>query len=282
MMITGLLALSLFAQPIWGDASPIPGGLMTRIPVTSGVEAGSTSPTQDRQTRHDHGHDDCLIESAMKAWQPHPVVVELFTSQGCPMCPDANALLGTLSERSDIIAIAYGVDYWDMYGWEDEFSVPDFVARQHDYVERGEAMRVFTPHFVVNGDPHKLKFKPSEILDFIDHQEPLSAEARIHSGHDGYELTLSGPRLSQPAEVWMVTYEEGEQWRAIGGGANAGRSTPHFNMARSLTQIGSWDGGEDEFALPALPDEDHLRAAILVQAERGGRVLAAALFPAHN
>ncbi|NIO40235.1 MAG: DUF1223 domain-containing protein, partial [Burkholderiales bacterium] len=62
-----------------------------------------------------------------------PIVVELFTSQGCSSCPPADALLGEVSKRDDIIALALHVDYWDYIGWKDEFANPKHTIRQRGY-----------------------------------------------------------------------------------------------------------------------------------------------------
>ena len=78
-------------------------------------------------------------------------VVELFTSQGCSSCPPADALLTSLAEREDVVALAYHVDYWDYIGWEDTFGAKDFSDRQRGYAKSWGSTRIFTPQMVVNG-----------------------------------------------------------------------------------------------------------------------------------
>ena len=204
-----------------------------------------------------------------------PVLVELFTSQSCGMCPEANALLAELGAGEDVLAIAWGVSYHDIFsGWRDEFAKPEFVERQRAYVEAGQARRVYTPHFVVNGAPAKLRVRPNRIREAVAEaaSPPTRAEARI--GPDGADLRLDGPPPASPATVWLVRFEPGVQTRPIGGGDNAGIDMPHYNMARSITRLGDWSGGEARFQAP--PAEADLDTLFIVQEGAGGRILAAA------
>ncbi|MGJ3232771.1 MAG: DUF1223 domain-containing protein [Oceanicaulis sp.] len=197
------------------------------------------------------------------------VVVELFTSQGCPMCPDANALLEELDAYGGVVAIAYGVGWWDMYGWADEFARPEFAERQQAYVEAGEAMRVFTPHFVVNGSPEKMRFSPEAVRAAVVGAPALTFAL---SAEDG-AVRLDGPPRETPARLWRVEYVPGAQTRAIAGGANAGRSMTHFNMAGAITALGDWSGGA--LSLEVAPPAPGEAAVVLVQDGPGGRLLGA-------
>ena len=203
-----------------------------------------------------------------------PVVVELFTSQGCTMCPDANAFLGELGRRDGVIAIAYGVGIWDGLGWSDTYAEPAFNARQEAYVEAGEARRVYTPHFVVNGHPEMLRYPRERIQARIDAAEPLSAEAVLSRDEDGVVAELAGAVSGAPAQVWLVAYEPGASDHQITDGPNAGKVVTHNNMATALTRLGDWPGGEARFHAPE--PEPGLALAVLVQAGPGGEILAAA------
>ncbi|OAB60456.1 hypothetical protein AY599_28725 [Leptolyngbya valderiana BDU 20041] len=199
-----------------------------------------------------------------------PVVVELFTSQGCPLCPDANNLLEELDAYGGVIAIAYGVGWWDVYGWRDEFARPEFAERQTAYVEAGEAMRVFTPHYVINGSPEKMRFSPEAVRAAVVGAEPLDPHIRLADG----AVVLDGPARETPARLWRVDYRPGAVSRRIEGGANAGRTMRHFNMATGLAPLGDWAGGEMRIALE--PPEDGEACAVLVQDGPGGPIIAAA------
>ncbi|MEQ8432905.1 MAG: DUF1223 domain-containing protein [Oceanicaulis sp.] len=199
-----------------------------------------------------------------------PVVVELFTSQGCPMCPDANALLEEIGGDDAVIAIAYGVGYWDMYGWADEFARPEFMARQQAYVDAGEAMRVYTPHFVINGAPEKMRFSADTVRSALSAAEPLAPLIEIEGG----AVRLDGAPRETPAQIWRVDYTPGAVTRQIGGGANSGREMEHFNMASAVTALGDWTGGAMTLSLAPLNEGES--CAILIQDGPGGRILAAA------
>ncbi len=211
---------------------------------------------------------------APAAHEAGPVVVELFTSQGCPMCPDANEFLGELGQREDVIAIAYGVGIWDGLGWRDTYAAPAFNARQRAYVEAGEARRVYTPHFVVNGQPEMLRYKRERIEARVEAADPLSADAALVRDADGVVAELAGAILGEPAQVWLVAYEPGASDHEITDGPNAGKVVTHINMASMATRLGDWPGGEARFHAPA--PEPGLALAVLVQSGPGGEILAAA------
>ena len=99
----------------------------------------------------------CLAAATMLCYcvganaQPHPVVIELFTSQGCSSCPPAEAYIGRLSARSDVLALAFHVNYWDELGWRDRFALAQSVERQNVYALNLGRSSVYTPQLVVDG-----------------------------------------------------------------------------------------------------------------------------------
>lgn len=206
-----------------------------------------------------------------------PVVIELFTSQGCGLCPSANTLLRDEAEaRDDIIAIAYGVTYWDMFGWEDEYARPEFMARQEDYVTYGEPQRVFTPHFVINGSPQMLRFSPERISREIEAAEPTPHRLSLTTLADGsIELYFDAPSDLANALVWLVGLEAGERTRRIDGGSNSGIDMVHYNMAVSLTRLTDWQADQTRLTYPDGCPVD-LTCAVLIQSGPGGPVIAAA------
>ncbi len=203
------------------------------------------------------------------------VVAELFTSQACRFCPAANEWLAVAGEaHPDLLALAYGVDYWDaMYGWPDEYAQPDFVERQKAYVDAGEARRVFTPHLVINGGPERMRFSPERAEAALEAAAVLTApDARVEG--EAITIRLDGPRLERPADVWVMHYTPGAETRLIEAGSNAGLEMTHYNMVRAIAHAGEWPGGRATLHTPA-PGAD-LASAVLVQDGRGGRLIAAA------
>lgn len=211
-----------------------------------------------------------------------PVVVELFTSQGCGMCPDANRLLAEMDQApgEPMLALAYGVSHWDMYGWEDRYARPEFAARQQAYVDAGEAHRVYTPHFVINGAPKKFRFRPQTIREAVGEAGPVALEPRIERQAGGtVAVRLDGPLRDSPAEVWLAAYEPGLRTMRIEAGSNAGLEMPHYNMVRALTELPAWGGGDYEVLSGTACPAD-MGCAVLVQGYRGGPVIGAAAIPA--
>jgi hypothetical protein len=110
--------------------------------------------------------------------QPRPVVVELFTSQGCSSCPPADAYLGQLSRHSDVLALAFHVDYWDDLGWRDRFALPQAAERQNVYARNLHRSSLYTPQLVVDGR-----------FDSLGHAEAVARA--LSERRDGVPVTVS-------------------------------------------------------------------------------------------
>jgi hypothetical protein len=211
--------------------------------------------------------------SARAADAAHPTVVELFQSQGCSSCPPANANLLALSNRSDILPLSFQVTYWDQLGWKDTFASPAYTARQWDYARGLNHASVWTPQVVVNGRIDVVGAKPGEIEGAISRGDRGPGGPVVTIATD--KVTVAGPKPRAPATLWLVRYDPRIIEVPIQRGENGGRTLPHKNVVRQLVRLGSWDGPAHTFALPA-PDRLGLKTAVLVQAGRGGVILAAA------
>jgi hypothetical protein len=204
-----------------------------------------------------------------------PVVVELFQSQGCSDCPPAQENLNGLADRPDVLALSYGVTYWDYLGWKDSFASRQFTQRQLDYSARNHGIGVATPQYWINGRQTVLGANPLRVSQLID-QADSSA---------GPPLSVAGSNLSvgagvappDGADVWLVRYDPRTIQVAIRAGENGGRTLPHREIVRQLIRIGRWSGMPQTIVLPG-DATDGLKSAVLVQAGAGGPILAATKF----
>ena len=207
--------------------------------------------------------------AAGDAAQAQPVVVELFTSQGCSSCPPANASLAAISDRPDVLALSFGVTYWDNLGWKDTFAKPEFTERQVSYEHGLGHDGPFTPQIVVNGSSDTVGNRLGDV-------ERLVAASKLSGpqiSFDGTTVSIGAAQSSAHADVWLVRYEPRTINVSVARGENEGVTLPHKNVVRELTRLGSWSGQAVSFTIPAAQGD--LATAILVQKPHGGPILAA-------
>jgi hypothetical protein len=189
--------------------------------------------------------------AAMDPHSDRPVLVELFTSQGCSLCPEANRYLGELDQRDDVFVLAYAVSYWDMYGWTDTYARPEYVQRQRAYLPRLDVNRLYTPHFVIDGSmdaPGWNQDKVAEAVDACSETMPLSPSIRLEDGPFGsFRVLVEGQPPEDHLEVWLIAYSPGWASVQIRAGENDGLDMLHYNMVKGLTYLGNWSGGEAEY-----------------------------------
>ena len=213
---------------------------------------------------------------------PSPVVVELFTSQGCNSCPPADAYLGELTKRADVLALAFHVDYWNYIGWNDPFAKP-WATRQRAYQETMHQRYVYTPQMVVNGAAEGVGSEPAKIDPLIAAAATKSAagpSVALHWLQDGALAVDVGEGVSpagQPATLWLVGYDR-PHVTAVLRGENEGRSLTDYNAVRSYRRLGAWAGWSMEVVVPAeeakaLSDGG---VAVLLQDQGTGPILSAA------
>ena len=174
----------------------------------------------------------CLLFAAAPATAEQPVVVELFTSQGCAACPPADALLNELSERDDVLALSMHVDYWDYLGWRDTFASTETTARQYAYRDAAGANIVYTPQIIVQGRPDDAGSDRASLnaaLDAADAMPPRMSIELVDAPGMVYAMLQPGP---EPIEVtvWVVTYDR-ESTVDIQRGENRGNAQPNRSMS---------------------------------------------------
>src|SRR6185437_3125964 len=208
-----------------------------------------------------------LVAAAPAFAGTRPVVVELFTSQGCSSCPPADALLDELSRREGVLALGYHVDYWDDLGWKDPFSSPEATKRQRVYAGRLDGGRIFTPQMVVDGTADMVGSDRENVLAAL--QDKRQAAAPVAFAADGKTVTIGkGEGSGKVLAVRFVRHRTTK----IGAGENARRTAEDANGVVALAVLGEWTGAARDFAIdPPAPGEG---VAVLVQAP-DGRMLGA-------
>lgn len=214
-----------------------------------------------------------LIAAAGPAMAKPPVLVELYTAQGCASCAEANAHVGKLAERPGVIALTFPVDYWDYLGWTDTFAKPEFTERQKAYVTRLKLREPYTPQVVVDGREEAPGLKTAEVDRLV-----RAAAAAPRNAPDMKFIGLrrvdvgSGRVPAGGAEVWLIRYDPGAVEVAVKAGDNRGETVVQTNVVREIKRLGSWRGRPQAYRLAEAPDEG-LKTLVVVQAAKGGRVL---------
>ncbi|MEA2745722.1 MAG: hypothetical protein QOG25_4093 [Acetobacteraceae bacterium] len=202
--------------------------------------------------------------------QQAPVVVELFTSQGCSSCPPADAFLTDLArQRGDVLPLAFHVTYWDSLGWKDPYSLDAATARQRQYARHLGDDGVYTPQMVVDGTTGFVGSSRSQGLSAISGAAPKPVPVSLD--RDGHNLLIKVGAGSGQAAVLLIGFDPAHETQ-IGRGENSGRKLLESNIVRSLTPIATWTGSA--VALHQAPPAGE-GFAVLLQAE-DGRIIGAA------
>jgi hypothetical protein len=215
-----------------------------------------------------------LVQASVVSAENGPVVVELYTSQGCSSCPPADAMLRDLAAREDVIALALHVDYWDYIGWKDSFGRPENTQRQHAYARAAHATTVYTPQMVFNGQDHVVGSRAMQVMDAL--------QAHLARGNS-FDVALfrSGDQVSIRANagpygdyaVQLVRFLP-EATVDIRRGENAGRTITYSNIVTAWDVVARWDGRAPLDLLVNVSGGDAI--AVLVQQTGHGPILGAA------
>lgn len=190
-----------------------------------------------------------------------PVVVELFTSQGCSSCPPAEAfLLDLAEERDDVIALAFHVDYWDRLGWKDPFSSPAATQRQRTYAAQLGRRNIYTPQMVVDGRADVIGSNRAGVRSAIaEAEKSLESVPIVIRRTDGKaEVTVGAG--SGAGTVWLFGYDARRQ-TAVRRGENAGRTIEQANLVRAIVPAAAW-AGEPVTVSVADPEGEQLVAIV--------------------
>lgn len=206
-----------------------------------------------------------------------PVVVELFTSQGCSSCPPADAMLTMLAAKEDVLPLSFHVDYWDYLGWADSFARPEFTARQHAYAKAVGERSVYTPQMIVDGQDTSVAPGPAQLMGLIDAHRyaPALVSVQREANPEGELIELMPlSDLGGRIDIALVRYAP-ERRVKVKAGENRGRVVTYSNVVLSLEHLSRWDGRAplrltvraEHVASVDFPEET--RHALLVQQMRG-------------
>jgi hypothetical protein len=265
------LALAVMAGPAPAEVALIeaPEGAGTQIP------EGAFSLVPER---HDPAPGAAPGQGRVGLVGDPPVVIELFTSQGCSSCPPADALVASLAEQPGVLTLSWHVDYWDYLGWTDEFGRPEHTARQEAYAAVAGERGVYTPQIIVDGQDTVLSLHRAALMALIDehHARPPVVMVTATEAGDGHVIDLT-PRAPIPGgvEVTMVRYLP-HRTVLVKAGENRGRSIGYSNIVVGIEPVTLWPAREPlrltvragEDPNDAYPDDT--RHAILVQQALAG------------
>ncbi|WP_188675122.1 DUF1223 domain-containing protein [Neptunicoccus cionae] len=204
------------------------------------------------------------------------VLVELYTSQGCSSCPEADEILSEIAQRDDVLALGLHVDYWDYLGWQDHLAQPEFAERQAAFNTKMDSKyRLVTPQMIFNGRDYVAGAKRQKILDYIEMLSDEPERARVVLSRDGGALKIVITPIegqSVPSDVHVVSFEPSVEVK-IEHGENAGRHMDYVNTVTDWSTVDQWDGATPMSL--TYPVEESAHYAVVVQSENLGPVLAA-------
>jgi len=263
-----------------------------RLPALTSLALGtlaamslSVAPVPERETRAN--------DQASRT----PVILELFTSEGCSSCPPADALLASLEEQqpvpgAEIIALEEHVDYWNHLGWTDPFSSEQWTERQQAYAASHNSQSVYTPQIVVNGRTEFVGSRAQEARQTIaasvsqlQTEISLTPQNSDKSDREQFNVSvgkLAGTAASDTPEVWIAITEKGLH-SSVSGGENAGHDLHHASIVRLLRKLGAADKNnapsftaQPELKLDPAWKRPNLRVVAFVQEKRSRHVVGAA------
>ena len=230
--------------------------------------------------------DNASLAKALDKPTDTPVLLELFTSQGCSSCPPADALFDELRDKPGIITLSFSVDYWNYLGWHDTLSSPENSDRQRDYaLSRGDG-KVYTPQLVVDGIKHVNGANEAAIEMAIRTAERRLKDVKVtmsmRAEGDSLLVDIGGaPATSDMRQgtVWLAVAKD-EETVEITRGENRGETITYTHPVRELMPVGMWKGEPTTLRLP-LKDLHAIGGDCLVsmlQVEGAGPILGAAMF----
>ena|SRR5271167_70411 len=204
-----------------------------------------------------------------------PVVVELFTSEGCSSCPPADALLVELANRPDVLALSFHVDYWDRLGWKDQFSSPAATARQERYAQLLGIEGVYTPQIVVDGRRETVGSDRAAVERALDaaRREPSVVPVMLALDNGRVRITIGRGSDTASASIVLIGFDRSRVDR-VERGENSGRTLTYVDVVRGIEEVGRFTGGASQIVVAPPWRSDRLAAIIEAP---DGRILGVAV-----
>jgi len=213
--------------------------------------------------------------------EPRPVVIELFTSQGCSDCPAADKILTDLARRRDVIALSFPVTYWDMLGWRDTFATEANTLRQKSYSRVMNRSGIYTPQMILDGVVDVVGNQNDRVMEALAsrnaaREQDVPIAITLASGRVEIAIPAIRAKTKPLAAIWVmrtlsqatVNVEQGE---------NRNHRLGYSNVVRELQRAGEWNGGAMKINLPLnVGKEKQDGVAVLLQERDYGRVIGAA------
>ncbi|MEM9580984.1 MAG: DUF1223 domain-containing protein [Pseudomonadota bacterium] len=206
--------------------------------------------------------------------QQTPVVVELYTSQGCSSCPPADALMHKLAQRGDVIALSLHVDYWDYIGWKDPFADPAHAERQRAYARKAGRRSIYTPQMIIGGVDSVVGTHPMDVADLIAKHARSPKHVSVSVSRSGGKLQIAAKSVrAAPYDVLVASFDP-KKTTKIKRGENAGKTLSYSNVVDDLQLVGSWNG---KGALSLKANAPGGPVAVIIQHAGFGPIAAAAV-----
>jgi hypothetical protein len=214
-----------------------------------------------------------------------PIVVELFTSEGCSSCPPADAFLAQLERQpisgAEVIPLGLHVDYWNYIGWKDRFSSPLMTARQQRYATALHLDSAYTPQLVIDGQSEFVGSDTQKIREAIQHSaatpKPIAVELSLSPNN---ALSVRIPGTSAKSAEVLLAITETNLTTSVGAGENHGRTLNHAAVVRELRSLGTLSSAGFSSSVPLNLGRDwhreNTKAIIFVQESASRHILGAA------
>lgn len=198
-----------------------------------------------------------------------PVLVELFSSQGCPACPPADAYMEDLAETDGVIALSCHVDYFGVKG--DKLAKKFCTDRQTKYIKQIKRRAHFTPHMMINGHMSEIGYERQAITaSIVKGRSERVQEILIRPKGSGvYDFIMPRVTVNNSAELWLAVYDKPHTV------SRRGKSVTHYNIVRHFLPLGEWKGGVMQRAVFPLIGSDSAGFTIVAQNPDNGKVIAA-------